>query len=169
MNEALIDSNSIIGSIKGQFSIENLASIKSYVSEISRLEILGYHKIKPVEEDRILIFLQNIDHISISKEIIDQAIPLRKNKSMSVGDAIIAATALINNLPLITANIKDFHHIENLKLIGFKRNTRCRLKSYEIIHINQSYSTKDHINKTMSKLGIPDPKKCLRSQSFMLP
>src|SRR5690606_26361903 len=91
-----------------------------YISEISRLEILGYHRIKPEEEERIMVFLQNIHHISISKEVIDRAIPIRKNKSMSVGDAIIAATALLNNLPLITANIQDFQHIEDLKLIDLR-------------------------------------------------
>src|SRR5690625_3650132 len=98
MNEVLIDSNIIIGSIKGRFSISRLAANKSYVSEISRLEVLGYHKIKPSEEIHILIFLQHIDHIPISKEVIDRAISIRKNKSMSVGDAIIAATALLNDL-----------------------------------------------------------------------
>lgn len=37
---------------------------------------------------------------------------------MSLGDAIIAATALENDLTLATANIKDFKHIEGLKLIN---------------------------------------------------
>src|SRR5690625_121262 len=120
MNEVLIDSNIIIGSIKGRFSISRLAANKSYVSEISRLEVLGYHKIKPSEEIHILIFLQHIDHIPISKEVIDRAISIRKNKSMSVGDAIIAATALLNDLPLMTANSKDFQHIEDLELIDLK-------------------------------------------------
>lgn len=97
-----------------------LAARKSYISDISRLEILGYHKIKPEEEERLLIFLQNMHHISISREVIDCAIAIRKNKSMSVGDAIIAATSIINNLPLITANMKDFQHIENLTLVNLK-------------------------------------------------
>lgn len=120
MIEVLIDSNIIIGSIKGRFSIEKLAANKSYISEISRLEILGYHRIKPEEEERLMVFLQNIPHISISKEVIDRAIPIQKNKSMSIGEAIIAATTLLNNLPLITADIQDFQHIEDLKLINLR-------------------------------------------------
>lgn len=37
---------------------------------------------------------------------------------MSIGDAIIAATAIIYELPLATANSKDFKHIENVELIN---------------------------------------------------
>src|SRR5690625_7726116 len=95
MNEVLIDSNIIIGSIKGRFSISRLAANKSYVSEISRLEVLGYHKIKPSEEIHILIFLQQIDHIPISKEVIDERIWIGKIKSSSFVVAIMAATALL--------------------------------------------------------------------------
>ena len=39
---------------------------------------------------------------------------------MSIGDAIIAATALSEALPLLTANIKDFKHIKELNLIGLE-------------------------------------------------
>lgn len=117
MTEVFIDSNIIIGSIKGRFLIDKLAARKSYISDISRLEILGYHKIKPEEKNRLLIFLQNMYPISFSKELIDSAISIRKNKSMRIGNAIITATSIIKNLPLITANTKDFQHIENLTLI----------------------------------------------------
>lgn len=36
---------------------------------------------------------------------------------MSIGDAIIAASASQYKLILMTANTKDFNHIEKLKLI----------------------------------------------------
>lgn len=39
---------------------------------------------------------------------------------MRNGDAIIAATALVHDLSLMTANIKDFKHLEELKLIDLK-------------------------------------------------
>ena len=37
---------------------------------------------------------------------------------MSLADAIIAASAQNYNLPLVTANTKDFKHIENLETIN---------------------------------------------------
>ena len=55
--------------------------------------------------------------MDISRQLIDKAIHLRQQKNMSLGDAIIAATALTEKLPLVTANIKDFQHIEELELI----------------------------------------------------
>lgn len=50
--------------------------------------------------------------------IIQKAIELRQTKQMSLGDAVIGATATIHNLPLVTANLKDFKHIENIELIN---------------------------------------------------
>ena len=35
---------------------------------------------------------------------------------MSIGDSIIAATALINDRTLFTRNTKDFKHIDGLKV-----------------------------------------------------
>ena len=43
---------------------------------------------------------------------------LRQQRKMSVGDSIIAATALLNGLTLVTANIADFRWIENIKLMN---------------------------------------------------
>ena len=37
---------------------------------------------------------------------------------MSIGDAIIAATARRHDLPLMSANTKDFKHINQLELIN---------------------------------------------------
>jgi len=37
---------------------------------------------------------------------------------MSLGDAIIAGTALEHGLTLVTANVKDFQWIPNLKVIN---------------------------------------------------
>ena len=41
----------------------------------------------------------------------------RRNKPISVPDALIAATALAYDLPLVTHNAKDFEGIEGLNLI----------------------------------------------------
>ena len=39
---------------------------------------------------------------------------------MSIGDSIIAATGLLNNLPIFTDNEDDFKDIENLNVITLK-------------------------------------------------
>ena len=118
MNKLLLDSNIIIGVVNNRFNISQFENTTLLVSEITRLEIFGYHKLKSNEEKLLEKFFNNIECLHISKSIINHAITFRKQKSMSVGDAIIAATAIANKLPLSTANIKDFKHIEKLKLIN---------------------------------------------------
>ncbi len=118
MNNLLLDTNIIIGVVNERFDISQLENVSLLVSEITRLEIFGYHKLRFQEEKLLEQFFSNIECIDISKKIINQAITFRKQKSMSVGDAIIAATALIHKLPLATANSKDFKHIVSLELIN---------------------------------------------------
>lgn len=48
--------------------------------------------------------------------VIHKATILRQQKKMSLGDAIIASTAIVHNKILVTRNIKDFSWIEDLKL-----------------------------------------------------
>ena len=51
-------------------------------------------------------------------EVAKQAVSLRQKKNISLGDAIIAGTAIVHKLPLVTANISDFKWIKNLELIN---------------------------------------------------
>ena len=63
----------------------------------------------------VLPFTENIGHrASIYIEEYTLASGLRS------GDAIIAATAIENNLPLMTSNVKHFKMIKELKLRSFK-------------------------------------------------
>ncbi|MCL2501867.1 MAG: PIN domain-containing protein [Bacteroidales bacterium] len=45
-------------------------------------------------------------------------IDLRKNYTIKIPDAIIAATALARNLILITGNEKDFSMVQNLTVVN---------------------------------------------------
>jgi toxin FitB len=47
----------------------------------------------------------------LTSAVIERAVKLQQVKSMSLGDAIVAATALKNNCQLVAANIGDFSHI----------------------------------------------------------
>lgn len=118
MNKILLDSNIIIGAIKGRFPVSQLGKFLLSVSEITRLEIFGYHKLELQEEKLLNQFFRNIDCLPVSTKIINQAISIRKQRSMSIGDAIIAATASVYKLPFATANIKDFKHLEDLELVN---------------------------------------------------
>jgi len=54
--------------------------------------------------------------VPLNAALIHTAVQLRQLKKTSLGDAIIAATALENNCVLWTANVEDFVHIDGLRL-----------------------------------------------------
>ena len=109
-NTILIDSNIVIYSAEPEY--EGLAHwMKNKnigVSEITRIEVLGYNDL--LLEDRLYFetFFFKSKIFTISKRIIDKAIYLKQQKKMSLGDSIIAATAITNQIPLVTANTNDF-------------------------------------------------------------
>jgi len=56
--------------------------------------------------------------IPLDKTVASKTIELRrKHRKLKLGDAIIAATAILYQLTLITNNTKDFVNIKNLKII----------------------------------------------------
>jgi predicted nucleic acid-binding protein len=85
---------------------------------IVKIESLGYTNIRSVEEQRIRELLATLTEVPLTSSVIELAITLRQNKKMSLGDSIVAATALENDMQLWTANIEDFQHIDGLKLVN---------------------------------------------------
>lgn len=90
----------------------------AYFSEISRVEVLGFHKLLPQEETYFSDVFKLNPPISLSKKVFDQAIIIRKAYNMKLGDALIAATALVHDLVLYTRNLSDFELISGLKCIN---------------------------------------------------
>lgn len=72
---------------------------------------------KPSERTRLEAFFQAAVVLSVSSEVIDRAVGLRQLRRMSLGDALIAGTALVHDLELATHNTKDFDWIDGLTLI----------------------------------------------------
>jgi len=118
--KVLLEANIIIYSLQPQNEKLSkwLEEHTLYVSAITQLEVLGYHRITKDEIVFAKRYFSNCNIISIQQYIIESAIDFRQQKSMSVGDAIIAATAVTNELPIVTANTQDFKHLENIKCIN---------------------------------------------------
>jgi toxin FitB len=112
----LIDSNLVIYATQPSYTqLRNwFVNYATHYSAISRLETLGYHLLGDAERDSIIAILDNLNILMIGKATIEIAITLRQQRKISLGDAIIAATCLEHNLPLATANSKDFEWIEGL-------------------------------------------------------
>jgi len=114
----LLDSNIIIYAAQPAYhKLRNWLTAKVLaVSELSRLEVMGYHLIKEKEEKYFGRFFDEINVFPISTEIIDAAIPIRRPYNMSLGDSIIAATAICYSFSLCTNSQKDFLPVEKLRL-----------------------------------------------------
>lgn len=87
------------------------------MSNVTRLEVMGYWRNSDAEFRRFELFFDATHVLDVSFEIIDRAIQLRRQRSMGLADAMIAATALVHQLPLVTHNTRDFQWISELELI----------------------------------------------------
>ncbi|CAN5778088.1 hypothetical protein BH24BAC1_BH24BAC1_01530 [soil metagenome] len=62
-------------------------------------------------------FVGQLQVIPLTEQIADQTIQIKKKIKIKLPDAIIAATALVYSLTLVTRNIGDFKNIEGLSLL----------------------------------------------------
>lgn len=116
MGMVLLDSNIFIYIANGTCSPRVIAGQEIAHATITQIETLGYQDIRAVEEQLLEEIFQESHAFDLTDEIINAAIRLRRHAKMSLGDAIVAATALVHGCPLWTANIGDFSNIEGLTL-----------------------------------------------------
>ena len=105
----LIDSNIIIYSAKKEYAFlkELLREENIFISDITRLEVLGFHLITSEQEEYFNSIFSIVNVIPVSTEVIEAAIKTRRNYNLSVGDSIISATASVHEL-LLYQGIKVF-------------------------------------------------------------
>ncbi len=115
----LIDTNTLIEfqakilPIKGHSFVAKTIDEEFNISVINKIEVLGYSSITKKTKD--FIALANV--FELDNNIVDKTIELRKLYKIKVPDAIIAATALVNGLYLVSRNISDFKNISGLHVI----------------------------------------------------
>ena len=117
----LLDTNTAIEYLDDKLSENANLKIEEHpfqMSIISRIELLAW---KGGTKKQILV-LENFIAASIvhalDEPVILKSIEVRKNNNCKLPDAIIAATALVNDLTLVTSNIADFKNIPGLQLIS---------------------------------------------------
>ena len=115
----LLDSNIIIYASKpdGTALRSFLDRIRRYVSVISYIESFGYQSLTVEERLQLVRIFRRTRILPLTDTIAQQAVSLRQQRRMGLGDAIIAATAMTHNLALVTHNTEDFRWITGLELL----------------------------------------------------
>jgi predicted nucleic acid-binding protein len=105
---ALFDTNILIDYLNGVEAAK--AEVERYerpvISVISWIEVLVGAKAGLEAATRK--FLSSFERIELTERIADKAVLIRRAAKISVPDAIILASAQIENLMLVTRNTKDF-------------------------------------------------------------
>ena len=120
--EVILDTNILIEILKNnQVTIELVQKFNThYISVISAME-LYYGAFNKTELNKLKKFVELFHIININEEISDLSKKLvfdyAKSHSLDIPDSLIAATAIINNINLLSYNKKDFKFINNLKLL----------------------------------------------------
>lgn len=120
----LLDTNAISKGLRGSFPAEGLALFASIVAQkasfsvITRIELLGYKPDDDKTEQTLLAFVEGGYEYVLTEEIILKTIELRKRVKIKLPDAIIAATALVHKLTLVSDNDSDFLRVPRLKYIN---------------------------------------------------
>lgn len=121
----LWDSNIAIYYLQQQFPktaellVDNLAKeSRPAISAISEIELLCWKT--ATDSDLIVLneFISDCIVIELEQAIKLKAAEIRKKYNIKLPDAIIAATAIVYGLKLVTRNEKDFTQIEELSIIN---------------------------------------------------
>ncbi len=96
---------------------EFLSGISPFISVITKIELLSRAGIPLVELGKLHWFIDSAVVFPLDDVIVNHTITLRKLYRLKTPDAIIASTAVVQQLTLLTSNTRDFTHIAKLAII----------------------------------------------------
>lgn len=117
MSEVLVDSDVFIDHLRGARRFERPAGDVSY-SVVTRAELYAG---RASEEERVGLLLAPFRELPVDRAVAQLAGRLRREHRVRIADALIAATALVHDLPLLTRNRRDFEPVPALRLADVAR------------------------------------------------
>jgi len=108
----LLDTNIIIGMYEHNptviklFNTNHISIDQCAYSSITRMELLGFPDISQNEIKIISVLLKQISQLGIDRTTEDKTISLKQQHRIKLPDAIILATAITNQIELLTLDKK---------------------------------------------------------------
>jgi predicted nucleic acid-binding protein len=104
----LLDTNVVIGMLDGSAPAVGLLAQhgavpdNSAVSQITRIELLSFHRLTGSDQQKIDALLASVAVLLFDQQIEAATIALRRRARLKLPDSIIAATAQVHGLTLLT-------------------------------------------------------------------
>lgn len=121
-SQYLIDTNAVVDYLGGKLPsigitfMNDVIDAEPNISVITKIEVLGFNA--PPQHYKILSnFIDDVTTLELTTNVVEACIQIRQKNKIRLPDAIIAATALIYDLVLISRNISDFKNIDGLVVV----------------------------------------------------
>ncbi len=88
------------------------------ISAITEIELLSWKSASPNDITVIGNFIRDARIIELDPDVKIKTADIRKVYGLKMPDAIIAASAIVHNLTLLTRNVSDFKKIPQLNIIN---------------------------------------------------
>jgi predicted nucleic acid-binding protein len=120
----LLDSNTVIDYIAGLYSdkavqwLNQLIDEEIKVSVVTKIEVLSFDPDKDDNYPVLIDFFGASNIFELTENVVSKTIQIRQKQKIKLPDAVIASTALVNGLILVSRNTKDFKNIHNLSVVN---------------------------------------------------
>ena len=94
-----------------------LNSFSCQISVITRIELLSWNTNQETI-DLIEEFIEMSKEFGLTEDIIIKTAEMRRNVKIKLPDAVIATTAMVNDLILVSDNDRDFGKISHLRYVN---------------------------------------------------
>ncbi|MDR1811631.1 MAG: type II toxin-antitoxin system VapC family toxin [Candidatus Fibromonas sp.] len=112
----LLDTNVVLDFMAKNFpensqnTVAKIIDDEINISLITKIELLSFSNV----EQNVVDFVSCSNVFTMSDDIVNKTIEIRRKHKKKLPDSIIAATAIIHKLTIATRNIADFKDFENL-------------------------------------------------------
>lgn len=110
------DTNLLIYVHEGNPILSPFLSYEFAISFVTEVELLGFNNLSKDHEMKLIELINDCWSIGWSEQIKLETIRLRRNYKIKLPDAIIAASAITYDIPLVSAD-QGFSKINNLDFI----------------------------------------------------